>query len=139
MKPNDTLCLYCGNACNSGCTWSAFAQPVDGWTAQKTRMGWLVIQCPEFVDDTKYKSNPQNIDNDGAMKLLEAMMRQMREDYVYGRGPYKKPADNRRAIEKFLLGDRGKKMLQLQDPEEVIKQLRTLASRHDTQMMRRQI
>ena len=132
-----TLCFSCAKACNSGCTWSAVAQPVAGWTAYPTHQGYMVTECPEFVEDDEHRNRPATFDHDGVMKMLEVMVRQMREDYVWGRGPYKKRADNRQAIERFLMCDRGRKMLQLSEPEEVIRQLRFLARRHDTEMMMR--
>ena len=99
-------------------------------------MGWMVTECPEFVEDDERRGRPESFDYDGVMKLLEAMMKQMRDDYIWGRGQFKKRAENRQAIERFLMSNHGRKMLQLTDPEEVIRQLRVLAKRHDTEMMR---
>jgi len=136
IDEKDTLCIYCRKACNSGCTWSAIAQPVYGWIAVPTTIGWMVTECPEFVEDDNHRGRPKSFDYDGVMKMLEAMVKQMREDYIWGRGQFKKRADNRLIIERFLTSDYGRKLLQLTDPEEVIRQLRALAKRHDTEMMR---
>ena len=53
----DALCWDCQKACG-GCSWSSKLQPVDGWTAKKTKnelghAGYLVLKCPEFVPDEK--------------------------------------------------------------------------------------
>ena len=136
IEEKDTLCVSCAKACNGGCSWSASLRPVSGWTAQQTNRGWMVTECPSFVRDNKHRSRPDSFDYNGVMKMLEAMLRQMRDDYIWGRGQFKTRTENRQIIEKFLMSDGGRKMLQLSDPEEVIKQLRTLARRHDSELVR---
>ena len=132
----DTLCIFCAKACNSGCTWSAFSQPVDGWTAETNSRGILVRKCPEFVADDEHRNRPKSFDYDAVMRLLESVVRNIRDDYIWGRGDYKTKAENRMEIERFLKSKRGTKLLQLTDPDEVIRQLRALARRHDTEMVR---
>ena len=57
MNKNDAICWKCQKACGD-CAWSSKLQPVDGWTAKKTKNelgheGYLVIACPLFVADEK--------------------------------------------------------------------------------------
>ena len=52
-----TLCLDCANATNGGCNWSRSLIPVDGWTAYKDKVSYLVIDCPEFISDKKGEQN----------------------------------------------------------------------------------
>ena len=44
-------------------------------------------------------------------------------------------AANRKLIEKFIMSESGKKMLQFENPEEVIRQLRVLARHYENEMM----
>ena len=47
----DTLCWDCAKAMKHGlCSWSDPEQqePVEGWTAEETTMGFRVISCPNF-------------------------------------------------------------------------------------------
>lgn len=46
-RANDTLCWSCKNYYN-GCSWSKSFEPVEGWKAKKTKMGYLVLECPKF-------------------------------------------------------------------------------------------
>ena len=148
IESKETLCISCAKACGSGCNWSANLEPVDGWTVEENRQGFLVVDCPEYVhdsDDTRLK----HIDTDGMMKLLEAAAQKMREDYVHGHGPYDSKENrkgrlgmnyaeirtaNRKLIEKWLIHGPGKMLFQLTEPEEVVRQLRVLARRHDTEL-----
>lgn len=166
---NETLCFTCAKACTKKCSWSSEFIPVNGWTALSTRNGYFVSHCPEYVCDTiedgehkgerKEEHKLSDIDNSGAMKLLEALAYQMRDDYVKGHGPYSgykikglpsrnRPcvdmrfssvaeirAANRKLIEKFIVSESGKKMLQFENPEEVIRQLRVLARHYENEMM----
>lgn len=54
-----TLCWYCENAIGR-CAWSSRLRPVEGWTAEKTRIkatpdafidSYRVIECPCFEKD----------------------------------------------------------------------------------------
>jgi hypothetical protein len=73
----------------------------------------------------------------------------MRDDYIYGRGPademaYRKKyglkthgeikAANRKMIEDWLTRGQGRHLLQLSDPQGVIRQLRSLARRYDNEL-----
>lgn len=46
----DSICWDCSKAISAGCSWSKpeLGVPVDGWTATKTRIGYIVHDCPEF-------------------------------------------------------------------------------------------
>ena len=81
------------------------------------------------------------------MRLLEAVTRQMREDYIHGYGPYDNDREkqkgktrgeiracNRKLIEKWLISGKGRSLLQLSNPEEVVKTLRVMARQHDTEL-----
>ena len=145
----ETLCITCMKLCKGACSWSDHFEPLSGWTAIENRQGYLVVECPEYVNDEDGSGKLKEIDKDGMMRLLEAAAAQMREDYVSGYGPYNnhenyKRGDkmtraqvrtaNRRAIEMWLLKGGGAKLLQLTNPEEVIDMLRVLARRHDTEL-----
>ena len=83
--------------------------------------------------------------------FLAEFGRAMREDYVYGRGPYddynkdKKKQDrkpkhelralNRQLIEKWLRGPIAGKLLQLSDTDDVIDRLRKMARQYETDLM----
>lgn len=146
---HETLCITCAKACKGACSWSERLEPVDEWVAVKNRQGYRVVSCPEYVSDEEGSGRLTDIDRDGMMRLLEALGTQMREDYVHGFGPYNNQQNyrglqrmnlaqirtaNRRAIEQWLLKDGGAQMLQLTNPEEVIRMLRVLARRHDTEL-----
>lgn len=61
-KCDRTLCWGCANAVPSyrkgtGCSWSKYFKPVEGWTAEKTELtggynqkvtSYLVSECPEY-------------------------------------------------------------------------------------------
>ena len=145
----ETLCITCLKLCKAGCSWSERFEPVNGWTAQENHQGYLVIACPEYVNDEDGSGRLKDIDKDGMMRMLEAAALQMREDYIAGYGPYNTRENyrgaermdraqirtaNRRAIEKWLISGGGAKLFQLTNPEEVIDMLRVLARRHDTEL-----
>ena len=151
-KKPDTLCILCAHSCTNMCSWEDDYEPVPGWTAEKTRQGYLVLQCPLYVKDTYETIKPQKIDSCGMDNILMAIGRQLREDYVSGRGgPYdnynlnrkreerKSGAEirrmNRKAIEEWMRGPIGGKLLQLSDTEEVIRMLQKLAKRYETDLM----
>ena len=50
----DTICWDCKRACEGSCSWSDMErhQPVEGWTAEKTSMGYCVHDCPLFIRET---------------------------------------------------------------------------------------
>ena len=84
----ETLCYLCQNSNRNGCSWARSLEPVKGWDAEKNNQGYLVLWCPEFKKETPETILPKDLDRDGMMNLLEAMARQMREDYVNGTGKY---------------------------------------------------
>lgn len=58
-KTRSSLCWRCRKSTNSGCSWSASLTPVKGWKAEedllstnmKDKVSYMVIECPEFLDD----------------------------------------------------------------------------------------
>ena len=152
-EPKETLCVFCARACNKGCNWSANLEPVDGWTVEENTQGVRVIACPWFVKETEETRKNMRIDTQGMMHLMEAMAKQMREDYIHGIGPYdhrenrKKVHpmtraevrnENRKIIERWLVKGRGAKMLNLteESTKTVIRQLRVMARRYEEDLAR---
>lgn len=140
-KQEDTLCMSCGKACGA-CSWSKELIPVDGWTANKTRNGFMVRECPEYKADGDDRGRPENFDTDGCIELLKAVGSRMRSDYMEGIGPcprdYMHPETvqetvrrNRITIEKFLRSKYGKRLMMLTNPDEVIDRLREMAAKYD--------
>ena len=150
-KKPDTLCILCAHSCANQCCWADELKPVPGWVAEKSKHGYLVLECPEYVKDTYETIKPQKIHDAGMYIFLEEFGRAMREDYVYGRGPYddynkdKKKQDrkpkhelralNRQLIEKWLRGPIAGKLLQLSDTDDVIDRLRKMARQYETDLM----
>ena len=146
----ETLCILCAHSCVNQCCWADEQKPVPGWVAESTRLGYIVIQCPEYVKDTYETIKPMKLHDRGTMYLLEAIVKQMREDYVTGHGPYddynknrkheqrKSSGEirglNRKAIEKWLYGPTAGKLLQLSDTEAVIMGLRAMARKYETEL-----
>lgn len=142
----ETLCVWCQRSCANCCSWSDHLEPVKGWVAEENSHGYRVKECPEFVKETKESIIPAELDNDGCMRLMEAVAQQMREDYVRGMGFYDRDRDrgmsraeirgkNRQLIEKWLLKGKGRTLLQLSNPEEVIRMLRKMARKYETELM----
>lgn len=46
-EPRMQLCWTCAKACG-GCAWSRRFDPVPGWKAERTRMGYSILACPEY-------------------------------------------------------------------------------------------
>lgn len=113
----ETLCSYCGNATNDGCSWSESLTPVEGWEAVQNKNGWFVVDCPEAVSDRWMHEKPSELDTEGCMLLMEAIARQMRDDYMYM--PKKRPY-----IERFIRSDYCHKLFGFSNPEAVIEQMR---------------
>jgi len=147
---HETLCFTCRYACSTRCSWAWEFTPVEGWTAVETRKGYDVYECPNYVPGRGLSRRPSD---EGYMKLLQAAAYQMRDDYIHGRDKGNQVTagdkrystmtarerlvynaevrrDNRKSIEKWLLGD-GAKLLQLSNPQEVIRQLRKLAAKYE--------
>lgn len=113
----ESLCAYCGNACNSGCSWSESFTPVEGWTAAENDKGYFVIECPEFKHDDEFHMHPDDMDTEGCIKLLEAFIRVMREDYSIA-------PRQRRSIERFIRDPRHVHLFWFCDPNDIIEQFR---------------
>jgi hypothetical protein len=49
---DQSLCWSCARAGSvppaKGCAWIEKFEPVKGWTAEKTKLGWRVIACPKL-------------------------------------------------------------------------------------------
>jgi hypothetical protein len=148
---SEQLCTYCGRACG-GCTWSDGLEPVSGWEAEESKIGWHVTACPKYRSDSRIRV----LDTSGVILLVEAIGRQLKEDYVRGRFPYemRRTAPNRpmslddveiyraeesrerarRQIERWLTRGEGKTIFQVSDPASVIRELRKAAAEHDRKM-----
>lgn len=127
---DETLCFSCRKACRQRCSWTRNFEPVEGWTAEETHVGYRVISCPEYEEGLGL---PREMDTEGALLLLQAAAKVMRDDYVIGRGFSGSIAKNRQSIEKWL---KTENLLQLSDPDSVIRQLRGLARQHDQMMLK---
>ena len=123
----DSLCVQCGKACTKGCDWSRDFTPVDEWTAIKTDKSYLVIACPDYVEDEPIR----DIDTDGMLRLLEALGKQINDDYVCG------TPQMRRVIEQDLRYGPARNLLQFNDIDSVIMKLRKLAKVRDEEAARR--
>lgn len=113
----ESLCSFCGNACNMGCSWSESFIPVKGWTAGENKNGYFVIECPEFCSDKWMHENPDDLDTEGCVRLMEAFLREMREDY-------REQPRSRRSIENFLRNPHYRNLFWFCDPEDIIIQFR---------------
>ena len=136
----DTICYTCHKACTGECSWSDRLEPVPGWkvTQEEGMMSLTVNECPEYQKDIWKRDRVDHFDNGGCIRLLEAVAKVMRQDYVSGRsGDIRKNRQQTRAeIEKFLRSKRGQGMLMISDPEEWIQELRRQARRHDAMGLR---
>ena len=128
IEAHETICIYCANACNSGCSWSESLTPVEGWTVIENKTGPRVIACPKFQKD---EGGPKRIDTEGLMLLAEAVATQINDDYIHGTKAMRK------TIERDIRGSACRKLLQLSEPENVIHQLRRLAKEHDEEIERK--
>ena len=113
----ESMCCYCGNACNRGCSWSDDFTPVNGWEAVENKNGYFVVDCPEYISDKHMHDNPQELDTEGCINLIEAMINTMREDYLY-------MSRSRQAIERFIRRPHMRQIFFFADPEEIIMKLR---------------
>ena len=145
---NETLCFSCANACNHGCSWSDEFIPVEGWTAVPNKDSFQVISCPEYkkdtytdergVDRTIREMHP-GMDTDGYLNLLEGALRQLRNDYILGKGPYvpgkvkgmnRGPGENRKAIEREIRSEHFCAMFHIDNPDGIIQELRAQLQRY---------
>lgn len=113
----ETRCVYCANATNGGCCWSENLEPVEGWRALTTRQGYMVLECPEYVPDSGGNRDPRLVDTEGCLRLLEAMMKAMRDDY-------RECPSERRSIEAFIRRRDTRHLFFFAEPELVIEGLR---------------
>ena len=113
----ETLCSFCGNACNNGCIWAEELQPVDGWTAVENKNGFFVVDCPEFRSDDWMRKNSSQLDTEGCIRLLQELISSLRFDYIY----YHK---SRPVIERFLRNPRYRHLFFFADPEDIIDRFR---------------
>lgn len=149
IDAHETLCVFCQNSCRRGCSWDDRLEPVRGWTAEETPNGCRVIRCPEFRKETAETILPKEINDDGMTLLLEAMARRMKEDFIRGKGPHDRMSErrkhhhtsdieirqaNRKEIARWLLRGKGRYLMPLSDPEEVIRQLRKLADKFEERL-----
>lgn len=117
-----SLCWQCENACNRGCSWSDNFTPVDGWTARpETNAGgvdsYLVIQCPEFVPEKREDRNPDDMDSEGCMLLIQRLLEVTRQDYIKGTNV------TVAECERFIRGKGASRLHGIADPEGVIQML----------------
>ena len=142
FKKASTLCWSCANACNNGCSWSKDLIPIDGWTTEPLTPNFIITSCPQYQEERRNRSRPDDFDNDGCLELLKAAGTALYKDYISGDGPYEKDNDdvttiidsmrkNRRDIERFLTSKYGRHLMMLTNPESVILELRRLADIHD--------
>lgn len=117
IRSNESLCGFCGNACRNGCSWAENLEPVEGWTAIQNKNGYFIVECPEFCDDGWMRKNPEGLDTEGCLKLLEAMIKVMRQDYAY-------LPRCRQAIERFIRNPKFSAFFFFAEPEEIIRLLR---------------
>ena len=150
MKPTtETLCVTCRHACTGACSWSESLTPVDGWDAEPTPHGYLVLKCHQYRCDLFDDRMRRHLDPDGVTRLMEAVARVMRDDYINGTGPYSQRDNrrpmmsygevrnaNRKLIEHWLCKGPGRVLMQLSNPEEVIGVLRKMARMHDIALER---
>lgn len=121
--PPPTLCWQCGNICG-GCSWSERFEPVEGWVAIPTKVGhyglqsFVVLKCPAFrMEFNKKYSHPDQMDSDGAEKLVQAIIRTAADDYR----TYPKL---RAEVTNFFRGDFFAQLTGV-DPEYIISRLKT--------------
>lgn len=126
-----TICWHCAKACG-GCSWSDGLKPVNGWTVTETHIncigqGYIVIKCPEYVDENSNKrQRPENFDPDGCERLIQRIAGSAADDYI-------KCPSMRSDITKWF---RSKEFSNLSgaNPEVIISRLKVLAREHDKKL-----
>ena len=113
----ETRCIHCANATNRGCSWSDTFDPVDGWKATRTLNSFVVHECPEYVSDRYMCRDPEGLDTEGCINLVEAIMRLMKEDYM-------DMPEARRQIEAFIRNPLVSKLFFFCVPTDLIARLR---------------
>lgn len=119
-----TLCAYCAKATNAGCRWSDTFDPVPGWRAARTLNSYVVYDCPEYLSDRYMNRDPDKLDTEGCIDLLQAMMTQLKDDYM------DMPA-MRRQIEAFIMNPFVSKLFFFCVPRDLVLRLRKEAKKHD--------
>ena len=91
-KQLTTICDFCKNGCG-GCSWSDGLIPVTGWKAVKTTIrrdpfavmkSFQVFECPEFYPGRGRIKKGSDLDDDGCLRLLKAMLKDAEDDYILG-------------------------------------------------------
>jgi len=113
----ESLCAFCGNACNNGCSWSEDFVPVEGWEAVINKNGYFVESCPEYCSDKWMHEDSNQLDTEGCLRLMEALIRTVRDDYIYM--PRARPS-----IERFIKNPQYSNLFFFADPDEIIAQFR---------------
>lgn len=86
------LCWECAKAYGA-CNWSEHFEPVPGWKAipvnprirkdgSRKPESYKILKCPEFVEEKTHNLDPKEMDMKGCYDLVEAMIVQMRRDYL---------------------------------------------------------
>ena len=91
-KEHETICIDCAMQCSQKCSWAFDHVPIEGMKVVKTRNGYDVYECPEFVnmvikvEDKKepIRIRPKEFDADGVTDCLKALWAQTKEDYIFG-------------------------------------------------------
>ena len=138
---HNTKCLQCGKACDSRCSWSAELEPVDGWDAEYMPVkvtysqgdrihyvdSYIVHACPEY-DNDHGQVGTRDIDPNGLISLLEAVLDLTRQDYIDF-------PEQRKKLEKWILDDNA----WFPDPEGAIASLRNASNLADKARLRRRM
>ena len=102
FSPSKTLCWTCEHAVG-GCSWADDQKPVQGWDAEETYVesagfhSYLVHGCPEYLDSKSVNRDPQSMDTQACVRLLQRAMEIARRDYITGN------EDTRFEVEQFIL------------------------------------
>ena len=115
MGARQTLCWGCEKSATEGCAWAKNFDPVEGWEAEESKNGYLVINCPEFVKEERRR---RDLDTDGCMDLVEKVLETCREDYIMG------GEKTEEKIERFLKGRGASRVHRISNPEAVIRKLK---------------
>lgn len=82
------LCWDCKKSVNSGCSWSANFEPVEGWEAVKVEryvattkeqkrvvngdVGYAIYNCPEFDPDESVKRRLEELEKEKWLTIKDA-------------------------------------------------------------------